>query len=292
MSIFGLHIHLSAYIALHACICTCKHTNKYIQRTQCTHTHKTVRRSSDGTSCPCHLVLAGTCLSESRLTLIQAGSRVMVWLPIFQLSNWTKKIDVDSPRSLKLSLSKGWRCRVWSSLANAKQGHCHNHDGEPPCCSSRMCSESSMLKVFLICNSSMLIYPKPTVNQGVPTLPFLMPQFTLPGKRLRVFLCIRHFVTKQAIEGKASEATQGRVTLISVTGRYIFECAASWVVSRQKGSTSDDLQRQWGAWGEQGAWIWVKDSENSRRGYSRCQAVAAWGSAHLPALKSAWRFVL
>lgn len=54
-----------------------------------------------------------------------------------------------------------------------------------------------------------------------------MPQFLLPGKRLWVFLCICHFVTKQSIEEKASEATQGKGTLISVTGRYVFECAAS-----------------------------------------------------------------
>lgn len=114
-----------------------------------------------------------------------------------------------------------------------------------------------------------------------------MPQFPLPDKRLNVFLFICYLVTKQA-----SEAVQGRGTLISVAGRYSFECAASGVVSRQKGNSSEDLQRQWGAWGEKGAWISGKDSESSSLGCSRCQAMAAQGSAHLLPLKSAWHFVL
>lgn len=85
--------------------------------------------------------------------------------------------------------------------------------------------------------------------------PFLKPHLPLLGKRLSVFLCICCLVTRQAIEESVYKATQGRGTLISVTGRYSFEYAASRVVSRQKGNISEDLQRQWGAWGEKGACI-------------------------------------
>lgn len=56
---------------------------------------------------------------------------------------------------------------------------------------------------------------------------FFKPHLPLPGKRQSVFLYICCLVTKQAIEESASKATQGRGTLISVTGRYSFACAAS-----------------------------------------------------------------
>lgn len=131
-------------------------------------------------------------------------------------------------------------------------------------------------------------------------LSFSEPQFPSIDKRLRIRIFPHTFyllmlpLNKINTNNKsASAAVQGRITLISEAGSPVFEPAASRVISGQQEGLSESLQRKWRAWGEGEPGVC---SEQIWRGAdwaaACCSVFGAWGSAHLPALKLAWHFVL
>lgn len=78
-------------------------------------------------------------------------------------------------------------------------------------------------------------------------LPLPGPQFPSTDKTLRIpvlsqWLLI--FSRCSLMKLTPPTAMRGRVTLISETGRHIFEPPASWMVSRQKEGQSNSLQRR------------------------------------------------